>query len=357
MKLLFVTGVFENDATGAARFAKLIYDNGGDDYTIMSEDTQGGDRIIKIKCKPAFYQTKLWQYFRISQFRKQLERHRDAFDVFIFNNPILAYGFKTTKPCFVFVHDEKLIKVKRTFRFDFIRKLILRRLEKKVLESGVHIISNSHHISKRILESYAVDKEKISLLYQGIDLSNKQESHSKELSMDIIKILFVKNDYRIGGLLELNQALLKLKNLRFKLTIIGTSTLTQHELQKADNIDLDILGIKNNHEVVDQMYRHDILCIPARYEPLGVAVMEGLAVGIPTITTGVGGLPEVTDNGKYVWECKPNDAQSIADQILACLSNHEERKNRSVNGKIFAHQRFDFKKVVARLNEILATNI
>jgi len=135
MKILFVTGVFENDATGAARFAKLVYDLGGSSFSIMSEDTLGGDRIIKIAGQPKFYQRKLWQYFRIKLFREQLDRLHDHFDVFVFNNPILAYGFKTSKPCFVFVHDEKLMKVARTFRFDFIRRHLLRRLEKKVLES------------------------------------------------------------------------------------------------------------------------------------------------------------------------------------------------------------------------------
>lgn len=353
MKILFITGVFENDATGAARFAKLIHGSGGEQFTIMSEDTLGGERIIKIDAKPIFYQTKLWQYFRISHFRNELEKYEDEFDVFVFNNPILAYKFDTQKPCFVFVHDEKLIKVRRTFRFDYLRKHILRRIEKRVLESGVNIISNSQHITKRLIENYNVSPKKISLLYQGIDLSNKLRIYKKEMSREVIEILFVKNDYLIGGLPELIEALEILKDYQFKLSIVGTTRLQESDLNKAENCEIDVKGIMNNNEVIELMYNHDILCIPARFEPLGVAVMEGLAVGIPTITTGVGGLPEVTNNGTYIWECQPNNPQSLSEQIKACISSPELRTEKSRNGKKYVHDRFDFNEVVSRFTEIL----
>ncbi|MEM9546466.1 MAG: glycosyltransferase family 4 protein [Bacteroidota bacterium] len=354
MKVLFVTGVFENDANGAARFAKLVYDLGGSNFYIMSEDTLGGDRIIRISGKPKWYQRKLWQYFRIQHFKKELDSRKTDFDVFVFNNPILAYGFNTDKPCYTFVHDEKLMKVIMTFRFDFIRRHILRRFEKKVLESGIHVIANSRHIHHRILETYNVKKKNLSVLYQGIRLDDKFRAYEMDFSKRPIQILFVKNDFELGGLPDLITALGLLKKYQFHLNIVGTSPKVNKKLVRFANVSYSVRGILSNKEVIDLMYESHLLCIPARYEPLGVTIMEGLAVGIPTLTTGVGGLPEVTNDGKYVWECKPNDPRSIADQIEACLTNNDSlREEKSMQGKNFIHQKFDFRNVVSKLKSLL----
>lgn len=354
MKILFITGVFENDATGAARFAKLIHGSENTSFTILSEDTNGGERIIKMNAKPNIWEVKLWQYFRIKHYREKLHTLLDSYDVFVFNNAIMAYGFKTDKPCFVFVHDEKLMQVNPSFRFDYLRKLFLRRIEKKVLESGVRVIANSHHISNRILEAYHVDESAISHLYQGIDLSNKQSVFTNYWKEGIVKIIFVKNDFVIGGLMELVEALSLLTHYSFHLTLVGSSRIPKGVLLARDFINYEVRGIQPNEVVIDDMYDNHILCIPARFEPLGVAVMEGLAVGIPTVTTGVGGLPEVTADGKYIWQGKPFDAKSIALQIEACLRNPDLSKEKSIAGKKHVHAQFGFDRVVDRLLRLIA---
>lgn len=357
MKILFVTAIFNNEANGAARFAKLIYLNGGRNFYIMTEDANPGNRIIPIKAQPKFYERKLWQYFRLRHYRAMLERHRDEFDVFVFNHPSLAYGFETNKPCFVFVHDAKRMKIVKTFRFDYFRKHLMRRIEKKVLESRVQIISNSRHISKRLTESYSIQENRISLLYQGIRMDNKVKNHDRRMDKSKIRILFVKNDYITGGLFDLNAALQSLKGLSFECTIVGTTRLKKVHLQSpASHIDYNILGIQDNDAVVDLMYSHDILCIPSHFEPLGVAVMEGLAVGIPTITTGVGGLAEVTDGGRYIWQCKRSNPLSIAEQILACITNEKERREKTQGGRIYVREKFDFSDVLKRFMRILKPN-
>lgn len=356
MKILFISAVFENDATGASRFAKLIHSESRGSFSILSEDTKGGDRIIQVTETPSFLKSKLWQYFRIPFYTTRIHEHEEEFDAFVFNNAILAYRIKTDKPCFALIHDEKLINLKPSFRFDFIRRIILRRIEKSVTKSGMQIISNSEHISNQLVERYNVNPAHISLLYQGITLTNKKEIKSIAME-EPIKIIFVKNDYIIGGLPDLLQALDLLSEYRFVVSIIGNKELNQISTSETENVEFRNLGLVSNDEVINHMYSHDILCIPARYEPLGVAVMEGLAVGIPTITTGVGGLPEVTENGKHVWQCEPNNPQSIADQIKLCIENSKLRKQKSESGRLYVHDKFDFKNVESRLMEIISSKV
>ena len=217
------------------------------------------------------------------------------------------------------------------------------------------IVVNSHYIGKKLVESYKVDPQNVHTLLKGISLKNKQRIYEhRDLSEDqVISILFVKNDYEIGGLLHLVDALGELKERQFKLTIIGPSNLKIRDLPNFKNIEVNINGMVLNDEVINAMYDHDILCIPSRFEPLGVAVMEGLAVGIPTVTTGQGGLHEVTESGKHVWECEPNNPNSIANQISKCISDRSGRVAKSIAGKKYVFEKFAFKNVIKRLLEII----
>jgi D-inositol-3-phosphate glycosyltransferase len=50
-------------------------------------------------------------------------------------------------------------------------------------------------------------------------------------------------------------------------------------------------------EVADWMRTADVVAIPSRREPLGLAAVEALACGTPVIAANVGGLREVVRDG------------------------------------------------------------
>jgi glycosyltransferase involved in cell wall biosynthesis len=58
---------------------------------------------------------------------------------------------------------------------------------------------------------------------------------------------------------------------------------------------------------------------PSLYEPAGMAMLEALSCGTPTIATKIGGIPEALQNyGEYI---KIKDAKSIANAIMKVSSD------------------------------------
>ncbi len=355
MKILLVTSVYKSEAVGPARFARLLNDSSNLNVEVLTAGVNESKKIKNVALKYKWWQTKLKIYFSISQFHEKLLNLESNYDYIIFNNAMFAHNYKGNLPYLVMVNDEKLISLKPFLRFDFLRRSLHRRIEKSVVEASPKVIVNSDYIKRKLLRAYNVNPNIVYTLLKGISLKDKKFHYAhRELTQNIeVKVLFIKNDYLIGGLVELVEAIGLLKEFKFGLTIVGSESKELNHLSYSQNIKVANLGMIPNDQVIELMYDHDILCIPSRFEPLGVAVMEGLAVGIPTVTTGQGGLHEVTGNGKHVWECEPNNPNSIANQISKCISDRSQRIAKSEAGKKYVFEKFDFKNVINRLIEII----
>jgi len=59
----------------------------------------------------------------------------------------------------------------------------------------------------------------------------------------------------------------------------------------------------------------DILIFPSYREGLGMAALEGLAMGVPVIAADNRGTREYMRDGVNGWVCRPDDAQGFADSI------------------------------------------
>jgi len=353
MKILLVTSVFKDAAVGPARFAKLLVDRQNLDIHVLTEGVKETDTIHVVTYQLPFWQRKFRRYFAIKYYQYKLKEIETNFDVIIFNHSSLAYKFQTDKPSFVMVNDAKLLEIEFTTPFDYLRRKVLGNIERKVLKSGTQIITNSIALKEKITRSVGVSESSINVLYKGINLDLYNVKHPAQISAEQpIKVLFVKNDFKIGGLKYLIEALGLLPQYQFELYIVGPD-INHLPIIDLQNVRPLKLGKVDNNEVASLIYQSHILAIPSLYEPLGVAIMEGLAAGIPTITTNVGGLPEVTENGNLVWTCLPKDSKSISLAIQDCINDAYTRIQKSNEGRIHVRKHFDFQQVEQRLKEIL----
>ncbi|MBI3756472.1 MAG: glycosyltransferase family 4 protein [Deltaproteobacteria bacterium] len=88
------------------------------------------------------------------------------------------------------------------------------------------------------------------------------------------------------------------------------------------------------------------------YEGLGVAVMEAVAAGLPTIASRVGGIPELIEDEKTGLLVPPHDAEALSAALSRLLSHPQFARQLGKTGQSFAKAHFDI-AVMARTNEAL----
>lgn len=77
----------------------------------------------------------------------------------------------------------------------------------------------------------------------------------------------------------------------------------------------------------------DIVVVPSRAESMPYLVLEALAAEKPMVAVNIGGIPEIFDAKKDKL-VPPEDAQSMANEMLAVLEN----KSRHKEAKVFAEE-------------------
>lgn len=101
---------------------------------------------------------------------------------------------------------------------------------------------------------------------------------------------------------------------RFSLTLAGSGTLEPDIRELAENSpakeSITVLGRVEKAKMGELMRQHDLMLMTSRYEGYPRVIVEGLASGLPVVTTSTGepnGLVETGFNGARVESDKPED--------------------------------------------------
>ena len=77
-------------------------------------------------------------------------------------------------------------------------------------------------------------------------------------------------------------------------------------------------------------------CLPSYAEGLPMAVLEAFAYGLPVITTPVGAIPDIADNGQNVLLFDCGDVDELANSIEKLISDRVLRERLADNGRELA---------------------
>ena len=99
-----------------------------------------------------------------------------------------------------------------------------------------------------------------------------------------------------------------------------------------------LLGYRND---INKLYTvADICCLPSFREGLPVAVIEGLASGLPLVVANNRGTRDLCKNGMHGFLCTPSSPQEFAEAINTILEN-KNLCNKMKQANIEAAKKFD----------------
>lgn len=102
-------------------------------------------------------------------------------------------------------------------------------------------------------------------------------------------------------------------------------------------------------DVVDLYPDFDVAAHPSHSENVGGAV-ESLLMGIPTVATRVGGLPELVRGGETGWLVPPKRPSELSAALLDALSHPARAGRLASQGRKLAAELFDVRRTAAEVN-------
>jgi glycosyltransferase involved in cell wall biosynthesis len=108
-------------------------------------------------------------------------------------------------------------------------------------------------------------------------------------------------------------------------------------------------------DIPDILRALDLFVFSSRADSFGVAVVEAMMTGVPTIVSDIGALREVTDKGRYARLFRTGDADDLARHLLELAGDPAGRAELGARGQQWAGAQFSIAAHIARLRELYGT--
>jgi glycosyltransferase involved in cell wall biosynthesis len=96
----------------------------------------------------------------------------------------------------------------------------------------------------------------------------------------------------------------------------------------------------------------DIFAFSTFYENLPFAVLEALSSRLPVVTTNVGGIPEMIEDGKNGFLVPPANSAALSDRILYLIENPMEASEMANKARETVENRFDWRLIVKKVLKV-----
>lgn len=159
-----------------------------------------------------------------------------------------------------------------------------------------------------------------------IEFDNSKFKERKVLSPNFISIRSLEPLYNIPCILKAFQ-IVKKTVPEAKLLIVGGGSqrdcLEQYVLQ--NNIaDITFTGRVDNSQIYEYLDKSDIMLSAPTIDNMPVSLLEAFNAGLLVISSNVGGIPYMIEDGKNGLLFESNSAQQLAEKMIFAINNPEQ---------------------------------
>ncbi|MBP5470744.1 MAG: glycosyltransferase [Candidatus Riflebacteria bacterium] len=267
----------------------------------------------------------------------------------------------------------RLIKIYKDFKPDIVHSHLFRattwaRLSKVISKSNAKLVTTIHGSETDLYHKVEKNLQPLSdfMLFPSQYLAKWYSESIRKLDSDSYKVIYPGTTIKepkpypkqdkiiIGTLSRLHQIkgidtllraakILKDKNLNFEINIGGGGKGKEKLLELAKELKIEqsykfVDDIPNKANYLENL---SIFAAPSRKEAFGINICEAMERSLPIISTNVGGIPEVVEDGISGLLCEPDNPESLAKNLEKLVNNYEARKTMGEKGRIRVEKLFN----------------
>jgi glycogen synthase len=254
-------------------------------------------------------------------------------------------------------------------------------VEKTAIEMADAVIAVSEGTKEEVLEHFEVDKDKVKVIYNGIDLKQYKPVEQTDVlltyGIDENKpyVLFVGRITRQKGIIHLVNAIQHIDADTQVVLCAGAPDTPEIAKEMEDSVN-EVMQHRKNVIWIDkmldkasviQLYTHAaVFCCPSIYEPFGIINIEAMACETPVVASAVGGIKEVVVHNETgllipVEQQKQapfepvNPAQfskDLAEGINTLIKDEPLRKRMATNSRRRVEEKFDWVSIAKEVKSL-----
>ncbi|RPH33918.1 MAG: glycosyltransferase [Bacteroidales bacterium] len=247
------------------------------------------------------------------------------------------------------------------------RSQIWKLMGEKALDTDA-LIAVSDFFAKKMTQKMSIPQNKLHIVHIGIDPTKYSV---KAPNLDVPTIGYLSRSNKENGFEVLVDAFIKLKeNPKFgnaRLKVTGGKTGDDEKFIGRQVDKLKRKGYQNDIEFIEDFRTESLgsffngltlLSVPVlEGEAFGLYQLESLASGIPIVQPALGAFPEIveTTGGGAIYQ--PNTPDALAQKLTEVLSNPEQIKQMSINGRKSVEEKFNTSILIQRMIEVYKSAI
>jgi len=227
---------------------------------------------------------------------------------------------------------------------------VLAYLERIYHKKKRNYIAVSNWTKNQILNKYKIDPESIEVIHNGVNTNlfspgNGKKSFEHFPQLENIDVPLVLSTSRLIGakggsfLLEAIPKILKHTDAHFVFAGTGKNNI---------NIPDDRCTFLGYVDYLKMPYLYslsDIFILSSLYENFPISVLESMSSGTATISTNVGGVPEIIKDHENGLLIPSKDSDAIASSVITLAEDRDNRKKLSREARKDVENNFDWKIV------------
>lgn len=230
-----------------------------------------------------------------------------------------------------------------------------RSLTTQALQKAVEITAVSHHTKKWLCKVFGTRfRNKVKVITGGIDLEAYSRDQINSTSIEKKYALKGKDVVMFIGRLTKEKGVEYLidaaKKIAAEIIVIGDGSHRKFlenyvQLKGAKNV--RILGYLKAEETRQFYKRANVVVVPSVWdEPLGLVILEAMAMETPVVASNKGGIPLAVKDGYNGYLVRPRSAKAISEAVNRILNDDVLADKLGRNARKFVEERFGWANAI-----------
>lgn len=188
--------------------------------------------------------------------------------------------------------------------------------------------------------------------FNVVNISDAANAKNRQTD-ETIRLLFVGAVGKLKGERDLIQALaiLRASQPNIKVSLLGYDAESLKDLCEELKVNefIEFLGAVPMNERIVFFQKADIFVLPTYAEAMPMSVIEAMAAGLAVISTRVGGIPELVEDGVDGLLFEPGDIAALAEKISLLVNDKNLRLKMGEKARQKAREQMDFRQYTEKL--------